>query len=478
MSVFESISNKQNNFEEVVTMLVCKVCGEEFEGEVSIVDGKEVAICEECLECKYIQCEDCEEYFSKDNIVYVEDDKSFLCNDCIEENDNYVFCRECEEWHLKNYSVYDEVNNNWVCDDCMSDMVYCRECGEIVMEYDAIYVSYKEEFVCNYCLDENYDQCTECGEWFKADSLYTGNNENIRVCDSCYNESYCTCESCGDLISFDDAYSDECGYYCAECYEEEGIGVIRQYHDGHEDGLWFFDTDVHRGGKEGNLYIGYELEVDKGNDKLNTVKKICEEVGTKFLHFENDGSLDNGFEIISQPATLEYHINNKDNHEKMTRILTDNGFRSHDTGTCGLHCHINRNFFTEEEVAKLLYIVSNTWEDLAVFSRRTESCLNRWAKKYGTNDADMDYLVNLSKSQRERYYAVNLQNRNTLELRLFKGTLNNDTFYATLQLVDTLARAVKKHSLVELQTMTLADVVKETNHEELLQYCVNKGITK
>ena len=38
----------------------------------------------------------------------------------------------------------------------------------------------------------------------------------------------------------------------------------------------------------------------------------------------------------------------------------------------------------------------------------------------------------------DRYYAVNLSNDDTIEFRLFRGTLNPDSFLATLELVNTI----------------------------------------
>ena len=37
-----------------------------------------------------------------------------------------------------------------------------------------------------------------------------------------------------------------------------------------------------------------------------------------------------------------------------------------------------------------------------------------------------------------RYYAVNLSNDDTIEFRLFRGTLNPNSFFATLELVNAI----------------------------------------
>ena len=55
--------------------------------------------------------------------------------------------------------------------------------------------------------------------------------------------------------------------------------------------------------------------------------------------YEEDGSLRYGWENISQPASLSYHMENMTAYKEMFSILSDNGLSSHDTNTCGLKNH-------------------------------------------------------------------------------------------------------------------------------------------
>lgn len=53
------------------------------------------------------------------------------------------------------------------------------------------------------------------------------------------------------------------------------------------------------------------------------------------------------------------------------------GYQSHQSGTCGLHVHVNRTAFGETEkeqdevIARILYHFEKHWEELLKFSRRT-----------------------------------------------------------------------------------------------------------
>ena len=58
-----------------------------------------------------------------------------------------------------------------------------------------------------------------------------------------------------------------------------------------------------------------------------------------------------------------------------------------------------------------------------------------------------------------RYYAVNLTNSETVEIRLWKGTLNPETFEATLRFTARLAEICKNTTAAELSKMSFEDLL-------------------
>ena len=58
------------------------------------------------------------------------------------------------------------------------------------------------------------------------------------------------------------------------------------------------------------------------------------------------------------------------------------------------------------------------------------------------NDDQIKELLETAKSA-DRYYAVNLSNHTTIEFRVFRGTLNINTFMATLQFVESVIQFIK-----------------------------------
>ena len=77
-------------------------------------------------------------------------------------------------------------------------------------------------------------------------------------------------------------------------------------------------------------YFGVELEVDEGgkdNDNAASLKSIAN-VHEGNIYIKSDGSLEDGFEIVSHPMTLEYHTEEM-NWKEVLREAVSMGYRSH-----------------------------------------------------------------------------------------------------------------------------------------------------
>lgn len=235
-----------------------------------------------------------------------------------------------------------------------------------------------------------------------------------------------SCRNCGSLFLEPENVFEEDFGLCPECAKRR---FVTPYHC-YNKHLQFLKSD-----KDAKpLYIGLELEIDGGgerNSNAATAMDIMNTDETMFIHCSHDGSLSDGFEIITQPATLEYHEEMREKYKKLFKEMVRLGYRSHGTSTCGLHYHIDRGFFDgEDETAafKILYLVEKFWDEMTIFSRRDYRSLERYAKKVG-GDLD-DFLCDFNKSNDHdgHYYAVNVSNENTIELRMFRGTMNLNTF--------------------------------------------------
>lgn len=69
-----------------------------------------------------------------------------------------------------------------------------------------------------------------------------------------------------------------------------------------------------------------------------------------------------------------------------------------------------------------------------------------------------------------RYTAVNLTNSDTVEIRMFRGTLKLNTLKATLQMVNHLVEVAVSMSDSEVQDMSWFDFLDDITEPELIQY--------
>ena len=162
--------------------------------------------------------------------------------------------------------------------------------------------------------------------------------------------------------------------------------------------------------------------------------------------------------------------------EQMMDAAVAMGYRSHQATTCGLHVHISRDAFGRTEqaqeaaIARLLFFVEKHWNELLKFSRRTNRQLERWAARYGYKDTPKEMMDHAKSYHYGRYTCVNLTNTETVEIRIFRGTLKYNTFIATLQLVNRLCDVAIYLTDSELHAMSWSDFTAGITEPELIQY--------
>ncbi len=228
---------------------------------------------------------------------------------------------------------------------------------------------------------------------------------------------------------------------------------------------------------KGLRHFGVELEIDGGGtDRYNAEKLLnIANDDAENLYIKTDGSLDEGLELVTHPMTLTYRLNEMP-WAAVLHKAQEMDYLSHAAGTCGLHVHISRLAFgctyeqQEASIARLLYFVEKFWAELLRFSRRTQSQMNRWAARYGMKLTPTDQMCHAKNSCARRYTAVNLTNSDTVEIRMFRGTLKLNTLKATLQMVNHLVEVAVSMSDCQVQDMSWFDFLDEIKKPELIQY--------
>jgi len=344
---------------------------------------------------------------------------------------------------------------------------------------------------CEAWLEETYEliQCDDCGDWERVDEARNHfDNYDAKICRSCIDHSYRWSSRYDDYVSEDNARDafdedgDECvisrnddnfrwsdardSYVHVDLYEleeEEEPEVIATYHSSKssfqpQDDTW---TKLRR------RYLGVELEVEVPNssrnslnreDKARQLNELINKsiIGSK-VFFENDGSLNNGFEIISQPMGLGAHkelwswLNNKD---------AVKGLRSHMTGTCGLHVHISRASMSKLQIAKIVAFINDPDNEgliRAVARRYAEGYCRIKVKKIGQS-AESD----------DRYDAVNITPRRTIEFRIFKGSLKYESVMSAIQFSNAVTEFCSRSttSVLDLKADKFMDFIDQECRED------------
>lgn len=339
----------------------------------------------------------------------------------------------------------------------------CINCGCVLEEEEVFH--FQGETYCEECLEALTTFCTHCGS--RVNRAETVTRGHVVLCDDCYTNHYVTCERCGRVIHNEDAYyesDDDDLPYCYDCHQE--IFSIHSYN--YKPEPIFYGDD--------SRYFGVELEVDCAGEISENAKRVIRIANepAEHLYCKHDGSLSDGFELVTHPMTLNYHLATMPWRDVLEE-LRHMGYRSHQTSTCGLHIHVNRDSLgstvdeQDDTIGRILYFVEKNWVELVRFSRRTQEQLAHWAARYGYKDSPQDILDG-AKGGCGRYTCVNLANRDTIEFRFFRGTLKYNSVIAALQLVNQICNVAYCLSDEEIKDVSWSTFVAGCAKPELVQY--------
>ena len=375
-----------------------------------------------CEECGYPITGYCHEK------ITVNGDSIALCQDCI---DNLVECNHCnnlciEDRQIECYRINNESVN--ICHKCIDNITkICSDCDGIFYNDDIIDVNGSN--ICNVCLDENYVKCNDCGDYERFDCATWIECSEYFVCEYC-SQDYEYCGECMQYYPSDTmVYSDDhCHYFCESCaLGNSHSGIVRSYHDNPHKIFNRTSKDILT---DNRVYLGVELETEckYSEDIENYLYNEYSDNESK-LYLMEDGSLDHGFELISQPMTLDYHHN-----FEWQSILSDMIDESCDSeaSTCGLHVHISKKFYDDNTQIKIAYFV-NMFESFFTRMARRDS---RYYCQYKSKTLE-------SFSQSDRYEAVNFRNSATIEFRIFRGTLSYPDFMSAIELTHAVCEFCK-----------------------------------
>ena len=387
------------NNQPMEAIMECHICGTTEELEVY----GEFHLCPECRDEHLKQCSDCGEYF-------------------IDNENDYVIDRE----------------GNIYCESCRENLSYCEHCEEFSSEDDFVHIVDLDEYWCDSCAENHAYHCDSCGDWTSENC----GDSDTTLCQGCFEADYYICDDCGELVHNSDAMSDDDGTYCRSCYESNHSNDIHNY--SYEPYLNFLSSD--KDDEKCLAYLGFELEA--GGVTSSERNDIADEIsdGEDTFYLKEDGSIpEYGFELVSHPITLKRH--KELDWAGVLRQMSNGGMKSHDLGaeSCGLHVHVSRNYLSSYKWLLIDWFISKYQSQFELIARRKETHWARFKKSNGLPVKDV-----YGKSSGTRYQAVNFENANTVEFRLFRGTLKYSTFMATLEIVDALVHWAGQVSISDI----------------------------
>lgn len=278
------------------------------------------------------------------------------------------------------------------------------------------------------------------------------------------------CESCDYifprelLVILDDEDGPDLCPHCAAKHKHKNIirayndhhhppplyhPVIRRGFDGVKHDFQYEDKNAIRlFGVECEVEIQYKKAKAKKLTRFDLASQVIKHLGSDFAVVKEDGTLllnghyansakdpaknkpqgptHAGFEIASAPADLAYHaerwmrLNDMPDHDMLW---------AWDTGTCGMHVHVNRSSLYPTQIGRMLYFVNNpdnyrfirkiagrNSEKFCVYNQR--SVLDAFYPERVISPSEP------SEYDRSRRTALNVSNAATVEFRIFRGTIN------------------------------------------------------
>lgn len=214
---------------------------------------------------------------------------------------------------------------------------------------------------------------------------------------------------------------------------------------------------------------------DKGHAyRLATVLTKRFNKPMKWFYLKSDGSLSNGFELVTEPATIEAHQTILP-WQKVFGFMKAQRIEADQTTSCGLHIHVNKNHLPDDHRIRLGYFVNSQKANMESLARRTQSDYARFKPANTPMDG---YAVNTLGG---KYEALNWSPRETVEFRLFRGTIEYDTLMSSLELAEALILFTVNKSITELKKKTVAwgsfaEFVKHNGYNFLPDYMIQKGV--
>jgi len=349
-----------------------------------------------------------------------------------------------------------------VCSACLNNYcTQCRFCGKWADQYDKKGNEMEEGF-CPKCIAKT-TLCPCCQRRstkktmveFKEYEFTQGEVGSGLVCVHCAS-NFIVCDDCGIAIYRSHIHEYDGSCYCGKC-----ILTHKRLFAWNYIPLYTFVYDKRKESvSKDTLFFGVEIEIERDRNssvfrnRENLIDQIASVFGTHYIYGKKDGSLTNGFEFVTHPYTWKWYTENKYRFNNLFSSSKLSGFKV--SNNCGIHIHLSKKAFTSVQLYKFIDFV-NKEKNLNFISKIAGRSIstNGYCKPFMDN-CTVKVLAEIAKKKNNldfhRYTAVNLTLPNTVELRIFKGTMSPNVFFRYQEFAHslytfTLENSIKKNSI-------------------------------
>ena len=376
--------------------------------------------------------------------------------------DEIPTCQVCEmpaiedsiNWYLRDAYLADSTTiikahmgcSNKFCDNC--DLMYANNNNrnwhrdyQVPSSQITSSTRIEGDYNCDSCNNKFWETHDE-SEFFECECCESHTHDNnagwfngSKYCEACIEEYVYECSNCSESRWEGDDH--DCEYDDDDNDNDQSL--IHSY--SYRPSPFFFG--------EGKYHFGFELEVEaRSNNRYEGALMVQNTLGGH-AYMKEDASISDGFEIVTHPHTLEkYHTDF--NWEVLDKLKRE-GYRSWNTSSCGIHVHVSRTAFGDGDPwnfnvtagTRSQLIIKRQSHELRFMKliydnqRQVERIAGRSSEHYASFQ-DRGKLVRKVKNgyqENGRFSAVNTENDDTIEVRVFKGSLRKERVLSAIEFV-------------------------------------------
>ena len=229
-------------------------------------------------------------------------------------------------------------------------------------------------------------------------------------------------------------------------------------------------------------FYGMELEIETNHRAtLELIGDIQGIEHGEFFRCKSDGSLSNGFEIVCPPATFGYHQESTA-WPALFEKLDGNIDLTHTRRNAGLHIHVSRDSISPLVLGKFVNFINKTRNATFINKIAGRQATEYSRRAEGIKISDAAKGLTNSFASGNRYTAVNTNNFNTVEVRIFTAPLKVELLWANLEFVKALLDFENQTSLAESEdARAFVEFVRKSgraSYPNLLDFMASKSIIK